>query len=56
MMNIRIDSVELVPNPVNTKAQLLIAVTISEILAGLLRADGCYIETVDAACLVTEGG
>ena len=56
MMNIRIDSVELVPNPVNTKAQLLIAVTIPEILAGLLTADGCYIETVDAACLVTEGG
>ena len=45
-----------VPNPVNTKAQLLIAVTISEILAGLLTSDGYYLEASDNTCLVTEGG
>lgn len=54
--NIRIDAVEITPNPASTGARFLIAVTITDILAGILTAAGDYIETADGLCLVREGG
>lgn len=56
MANIRIDAVEIVPNPVTVGAWFLISVTITDILAGILTADGNYLETADGLCLVREGG
>lgn len=56
MAKIRIDAVEITPQPVMVGAQFLIAVTIADILDGILTADGCYIETADGLCLVLEGG
>lgn len=56
MANIRIDAVEITPQPVMTGAQYLIAVTITDLLAGIITGDGYYIETADGLCLVREGG
>lgn len=56
MANIRIDNVEIVPNPVTVGARFLISVTITDILSGILTAAGDYIETADGLCLVREGG
>ncbi len=56
MANIRIDAVEITPQPVMAGTQYIIAVTITEILAGIITGDGYYIETADGLCLVREGG
>ena len=56
MSAIRIDAVEITPQPVMSGAQYLIAVTVTELLAGILADDGYYIETADGLCLVREGG
>ena len=56
MPSIRIDAVEITPQPVVAGAQYLLAVTVTDILAGILTADGYYIETADGLCLTREGG
>ena len=56
MSNVRIDKIEITPNPVNCNARFLIAVTITDIISGLLTSDNYYIETSDGLCLATEGG
>ena len=56
MPSIRIDAVEITPQPVAAGAQYLLAVTVTDILAGILTADGYYIETADGLCLTREGG
>ncbi len=56
MANIRIDAVEIVPQPVMAGAQYLISVTITDILPAILTGEGYYIETADGMCLTRGGG
>lgn len=56
MADIRIDAVEITPQPVTVSAKYLLAITVTDILAGILTADGYYIETADGLCLTREGG
>lgn len=56
MASIKIEAVEITPQPVMVGAQYIIAVTVTELLAGILADDGYYIETADGLCLVREGG
>ncbi len=56
MPAIRIDAVEIKPQPVVTGAQYLLSVAVTEILPGILTTDEYYIETADGFCLTLEGG
>ena len=56
MASIKIEAVEITPQPVMVGAQYIIAVTITEILSAILTGDGYYIETADGMCLTQEGG
>ena len=56
MATIRIDAIYVYLLPVTVGAQYLLAVTVTDILAGILTADGYYVETADGLCLVREGG
>lgn len=51
MEKIRINEVKITPNPVFAGQRFIISVDVSEIVQGILTADGCYIETSDGSAI-----
>lgn len=54
MVSCRIDDVNITPNPVNTGKTLIISVKVTDIIPGILTADGCYLETADGMAIGAE--
>lgn len=54
MVSCRIDNVHITPNPVGTNSQILISVSVTNIIQGIQESGGAYIETADGLAIEAE--